>query len=141
MNDLDTAIKILNNENVNFVAVKDNKIIYKTKERGLKAIIDIYNKNIAVLNNASIADTVTGRVAALFLSYGKISSIYSSIISDEACKIFEDDNIKFSYENKVEKILNRDKTDICPMDKLSQGVNDIDSLADKIKKFMEGKNE
>ena len=46
------------------------------------------------------------------------------MISKPAVKVFEDNNVKYSADEVVENIKNNTGTDLCPMEKKVQNIND-----------------
>ena len=69
-----------------------------------------------------------------------IKILYAELISDGAMEVLNKTEIKVTYGKKVEKILNRDQTDLCPMEKLAQDESEGSVVAEKIINFFGGKN-
>lgn len=140
MSDIEMAKDILTRENLNFVLVKDGKVIEKSDAGGIRPVLEAFKRNSEIPCGASAADRVIGRAAAIFLRSLKISELYTDIISEDGEKILKEAGVLLSYEKKVEKILNRDQTDMCPMEKLSQNEEDAHVLKEKIEEFFRMKN-
>lgn len=139
MDNLELARETLENEDLSFVLVNDMEVKEKSSEKGLKTLAKIYKNNKEILEGSYVADKVIGKAAAIFLVAGNILEIYAKLISEEAIEILKGEDIKIVYSEKVEKILNNDMTDLCPMEKLSEDVSDPDILLKKIEEFFEGK--
>lgn len=135
MDNLELARKTLEEEDLAFVLVNNMKVIRKSEAKGIKTLATIYKEDKELLEGAYVADKVIGKAAALFLKGGNIIELYAELISEEAIEILKGENIKIIYSEKTEKILNRDMTDICPMEKLSEGVKDPDILLEKVEEF------
>ena len=88
--------------------------------RGIEPLLCIYQKTPQILLNASVADKVIGRAAAAILVMGKIDYLYAKVISLGAVEIFKKNNINFEYDKITDYIKNRDRTGICPMEKLAE---------------------
>lgn len=111
-------IEIAKNElkdNITCVLVKD-EIIYKSELKGIAPVMKCLNENID-LKGFSVADKVVGRAAAFLFIKAGIKEIYTEIISDGAIQLLNDYNIPFTYNTKVDKIINKTGDDICPMEK------------------------
>lgn len=121
MQSLQIAIKKLEQEALSFILVKEGVVLKKSKEKGVKPILDVYKEGISLFEGGAVADKVIGRAAAILLREGKVTKVYGELMSEEAINVLESGNIEYSYNKKVENILNRDKTDLCPMEKLSLG--------------------
>lgn len=78
------------------------------------------------LSGFSVADIVVGKAAAmLFLKCG-IVAVYAKTLSESGKAVLEKHGIPFEYETLTEKIINRDGTDICPMEKAVSGCDDVE---------------
>ncbi|WP_040213098.1 DUF1893 domain-containing protein [Clostridium polynesiense] len=111
----------LKKDNVVCAVLKEGKYYYSS-ERGIKPILTWINHGGKLLENASIADKVIGKAAALLLVYGGIKEAYTPILSEHALWVFKDYDIEVEYDTLVPYIINRDRTGICPME---QKVMDI----------------
>lgn len=139
MQSLQIAIKKLEQEELSFILVKEGVVLKKSKEKGVKPILDVYNEGISLFEGGAVADKVIGRAAAILLREGKVTKVYGELMSEEAINVLESGNIEYSYNKKVENILNRDKTDLCPMEKLSLGEESGVELHKKILEFIRNK--
>ena len=137
MKELEDVKNLLYNRNYKIVVIKNGKVLFTSFDRGIKPIFDLQNEiNHNEIENSFIADRVIGKAAALILSELKIKGIYSELISKDALNIFINNNIEVSYKKKVDKILNRTKTDLCPIEKMSYYENNVENLLKKIKIFL-----
>ncbi len=140
MRNIDIAKSTLQEEGMSVVMVKNQEVVYKSKDSGIKPLLFAYRNNLEELEGISVADKVIGKAAALLLIDGKIHDLYAELISDAALEILRETDIKVIYGERVERILNRDQTDLCPMEKLAQDENEGNVVAKKIEEFFGGKN-
>lgn len=140
MQNIELAKNTLQEENQSIVIVKNQEIVYKSKDSGIKPLLHAYQNNLSELESVSVADKVIGKAAALMLIDGKIHDLYAELISEAALEVLRDTDIKVTYGLKVENILNRDQTDLCPMEKLAKDESQGSILAEKIVDFFGGKN-
>jgi len=136
--DMDLAKEIVVKENLNICIVRNGEVVFKSASRGIYPMYKAVSECFEQLENASVADRVVGRAAALLNVYSKIAEVYSDVISENAVDMLEDNHIKVSYEVKVPNINNRDKTDLCPIEKLSSTIKDYEfnRLMEKIEEFL-----
>lgn len=138
MKDLDIAKKVLEERNLALVIVKEGKVIFTSNDRGIKplyaAVLDLKEE----LKSSSVADKVIGKAAAILCRYIDIKELYTKLISQEAIKILENSGIEFIYDESSPYIKNRDKTDMCPVEKLSQGIDNPEELLARIAEFLDG---
>ena len=88
------------------------------------------------MNDADAFDRIVGKAAALLYVYVGVRSVYTKTIAKQAVEIFEQYHIPYRADLVVDKIFNRQKTDVCPMEKK---VLNIDS-AKKAYEILKEKN-
>ncbi len=137
MKDLELAKEILEEKELTLAIVKEGKILFTSTDKGIKPMYTAVVELKEELKGASAADRVIGRAAAILFKYAGIKELYTKLISNEAIKVFENSNIKFFYDEGSPYIKNRDKTDMCPVEKLSQGVDNPEELIQRISKFLD----
>lgn len=116
------AINMIKEKNVNCIIVKNNIIENLARQKGIKFLMEMHQKNC--LKNTFVADSVVGKAAAMIMSYSGVKKCYAHLISESAYNWFLSQNIEVSYENIVPYIINRDKTDMCPMEKAVLNISD-----------------
>jgi hypothetical protein len=119
MKDLEIAKRRLKEGDLSFVVVKNGKIIFETNLSGLRGFLQAIKSLDKELTDSSIADRVIGRAAALLSAYSHVSAVFAVTISEEGIKVLKDNNIAYYFENYVQKILNSEKCDMCPFEKLT----------------------
>ena len=137
MRDIDIAIELLHNENLTLAIVKDEKVIFLSKDKGIKPLYSAITEHKAELEGSSIADRVTGRAAAMICAYGKVKHLKTGLISDNGINILKRTNITYEYDERVPFIENRDRTGMCPIETLSLKSANIEELLSGITKFLE----
>ena len=115
MKDLEIAKKRLHSENLTLSVVKNSKVIFESKNRGISGFLEALEKFGDSLKGASAADRVVGKAIALLCVYAGIKAVYASTLSKEAKTVFERHKVYFEWDMLVEKILNADKVDACPV--------------------------
>lgn len=135
MNDLEIAKKELK-EGWSLVFVKDGKIIFKEKSKGVMGLVVAIDKFGSQLNNSSVADTIVGKAAACLFVISGVSSVFAGKISRNATDLLKEKNIHFEYEKFVEKILNKSETDLCPFEKISLKYQTPEEVYKEIKSFL-----
>ncbi len=130
------AERVIEENGLSLVVVKEGNILFMSTDRGIKPIYTAATGYKKGLNGSCVADRVTGRAAAILCKYGNIEEIHTDVISNEAIRIFKNSGIKYFYEENSQYIKNRDKTDICPIEKLAYGVDDPQVLIQKISEFI-----
>ena len=133
-NNLEKAIKILEEEKDLTLVLVLNKDIYKSSEKGIKSLLQLLNSGKNYLNY-SAADKIIGKAAAMLYKLLNINDIYGEVMSISAINFLEQNNINFKYKIKTNEIINRKGTGICPME---QTVLNIENTTEA-KKLLENK--
>jgi hypothetical protein len=131
--DLEFAKLKLIKEDLSLVIVKKGKVIFETKKQGISGFLQAIEKLNKNLVAASAADKIVGVAAAMLCVYSGVVSVFALTISEEAIRVLEDKNISCRFEKKVSNILNRDKNDVCPFEKLAMASESSDEAYVKLK--------
>jgi len=138
MENIEIAKKLLIDEELSCVLVGEGKVI-KSKDKGVKPLIELIRNNQDV-KACSVADTVVGKAAALLYIQLEVKEVYGKLMSQDAVRVFEKHGISYSYMNLVPFIKNRDKTDMCPMEKSVKNIDDPElayqAILETIKELM-----
>ena len=133
--DLEFAKLKLIKEDLSLVIVKKGKVIFETKKQGISGFLQAIEKLDKNLVAASAADKIVGVAAAMLCVYSGVVSMFALTISEEGMRVLEDNNIACLFEKKVSNILNRDKKDVCPFEKLAMASGSSDEAYVKLKSF------
>ncbi|MFO7814370.1 MAG: DUF1893 domain-containing protein [Halanaerobiales bacterium] len=133
------AIDELNNSEYKLIVVKEDEIMYKSKEESVSSIVHLLDNNPKLLKNSIVADKVIGRAVAMVCDYASVEFCYGSIMSSGAVKVFEKSNIPYKTKKEVKQIRNIDDTDLCPIEKLILEVDNSRKGIEKIKEFLNNK--
>lgn len=102
-----------------FVLIKNNETIYRSKSQGLKPLVFCLKKYRKEMREAAVYDKVIGLAAAMLLASVKVKEIQTLMISQSAKKYLAKNKIKIIYKKEVKNIMNKNKTDLCGMEKLA----------------------
>ncbi len=116
MTDIQRAISLIKKENATLVAVNKDEI-YISHERGVAPILNKIDENPQFFCGASVADKVIGKAAAMLLVKYGVKEIHATLVSERALDYLKGKPTKITYDTAVDHIINRDKTDMCPMEK------------------------
>ena len=131
--DLEFAKLKLIEKDLSLVIVKKGKVIFETKKQGINGFLQAIKKLDKNLVAASAADKIVGVAAAMLCVYAGVASVFALTISEEGIRVLEDNNIACLFEKKVSNILNRNKTDVCPFEKLAMDSGTVEEAYVKLK--------
>lgn len=97
----------------------EEKVIFRSKKSGVKGLLDFIKKYNKRGRGIIIFDKIVGQGAALLAAYLKVKAVYGKTGSKLAAKTLRKFKIKFYFQEICANILNKEKTDLCPLEKLS----------------------
>lgn len=102
------------------IVVKDGVIVLARAGRGIRPLYEIIvaPERSADLFGASLADKVFGKAAALLCVSAQIKAVYAALLSKPAAAVLEANGIPFECGQMVPFVLNRTRSDSCPVEKL-----------------------
>lgn len=104
--------------NASSLVVYKNDEVKTYTEHGLEPLLMYLDEDD--FEDTYVFDKTVGRAAAYLYVYGEADYVYADTISKPAIKILKKNNIKYEAKNVVDEIQNKDKTDICPFEKLTK---------------------
>ena len=131
---METLIEILHKGKHSLVVF--NGEIHTYDSRGLSNLYHLYTTEPNILRDADIADKVVGKGAAALMVLGKVRSLHADVISNHALKLLESSQIKISYTQKVDNIINRQGTGICPVETQCLECKTAEECLPKITQFI-----
>jgi hypothetical protein len=134
--DLEIAKKMLRDEGFSLVIVKSGAVIHATREYGVIGLIKAIERHGAELNGSAVADKVAGKAAVMLCRYAKVAEVYAEVISEQGLKMLNEAGIRFEYRELVPKILNRERSDLCPFEKLVANCSNDEECYEKIKDYL-----
>jgi hypothetical protein len=117
--DLELAMLKLTKNDLSLVVAKNGNVIFETKKPGISGFLEAIETLDENLVAASLADKIVGVAAAMLCVYAGVSSVFGLTISTKGVRVLEDNNIKCVFEKEVSNILNHNKNDLCPFEKLA----------------------
>lgn len=123
--------------NLNLLVLKDDKeIVFQSNKMGILPMYEFFRLNVE--EEVYVIDKFIGLGASRLLlnSKSKVMGLFTFVISKDAKELLKDNNIEVINEREVEKILNKDKTDFCPIEKLSMRNEDFVDFREKLEEFI-----
>ncbi len=106
---------------------------------GVSDIYKLYTEEPETLKGAVLADKVIGKGAALFMILGGVKEVYADLISMPALELLKQNNIRALYDKRTDEIMNHDKSDICPVEKICKDESDLQKCVPLIGEFLKSK--
>ena len=120
---MELAKEALENSGAACAAVtREGKVLYSS-ENGIRPVLSWLAQDPAMLRGACAADRVAGKAAALLMIYAGVTELYAGVMSEPAEQCLKSHGVAFASGRRVPRILNRDGTDLCPMEKRCASVD------------------
>ncbi len=132
---MEELISILHQGNYSCV-IKNGDEIRTFTQRGVADLFDLIHNEPNFLKGAIIADKVVGKAAIALMLAGGVSHLYTDLISSKALELLENNNLKVTYQTEVPIVINRDKTDWCPLEKLCMEERSVPNILNIITNFI-----
>lgn len=128
-------IELLHSEGCSCV-IESQGEIRAFRQRGVADLYDLYQNERDFMQNAQLADKVTGKGAAALIALGKMKEVYADIISTPALSLLQAAGIKTSFGKEVPFIINRAQTGRCPLESLCAELDTAEEIYPIIEKFV-----
>ena len=120
--DLDLARAHLAAHDLGMVIAQHGEILYASAQPGVLSLLTAANGDRPI-TGAALADRVVGRAAALVACDAGLAAVYGVVMSESALAQLTGAGIAASYGALVPHVLNKPQTDLCPLEKLTQGID------------------
>jgi hypothetical protein len=125
--DMALASKILSEEDVSIIVIKNGEILESKKGKGIKPIIELIDEMGERLNGMVLGDRILGRASAFLCRYARVSGVYSPQATKTAIAILILGAIPCRVDELVPFIRNRDGDGLCPFEDILKDVDDPDT--------------
>ena len=103
---------------------KDGKCLFSNK-RGISPMMDFIAEGV-MLSAYSVADLIVGKATAMLFVKSGIKAVFAKTISQSAKNFLQMHGVQCEYETLAQNIINREGTDICPMEKAVLETDDVE---------------
>ena len=118
--DLEKAKAVLKNDKCTCV-LGLGSVMFKSTEKGVQPLLDWMNSGNNYMGYM-IADKVVGRAAAFIDIAMGVREVYAEVMSEGAKELLEKNHIEAYADTVVPQIMNKDKSDVCPLEKAVEGI-------------------
>ena len=133
MTDIEIAVQNLGGHSI--CLCKNGKLIINDG-RGISPMMRFITEN-KDLNGYSVADIIVGKAAAMLFVKAGIGCVYGRTMSESGIAYLKSHGIPCTYDILTERIINRNGTDICPMEQAVADIDDAESGYKALRKRIE----
>jgi hypothetical protein len=121
MKDLEIAKNRLLEKSRALVVVSNGKILFETNASGIRGFLSAIERIGSGMAGSSLADKIVGEAAAQLCVFSRVREVYAVILSQFGKNLLAENDIQCEFESLVPHILNKEKTDLCPFEKIVAG--------------------
>ena len=136
MKDLATATERLRTSGDSLVVVKDGNILTSKQNGGIRPLFDAVSELGDEMEGSCIADKVIGKAAAALCISAGVKGVYTPVMSRAANELLANNGIIHSTHLLAPWILNKDRSDLCPLEKLTMGTDNWKDIVEIVKEFV-----
>ncbi len=115
------------------IVIENNVVKLDEKNFGVISLLENYEM-LSSLSAITIYDKLIGKGAAMIMSEFNVEKVFAKTITKKAYEILSE-KCSVEYDRIVENILNRDKSDLCPIEKIASETDDVISLRNELTEF------
>ena len=137
MSDAGIAKNRLYEKGLTLVVVKNGEVVFETGSHRISGFLGAIEQLGAGLKGAAVADRVAGKAVALLCVYASISNVYAGVLSRKAKAVFEEHGIPCEWKTLVDKILDLNRSGVCPFEKAAADISDPEAAYAAFKALQE----
>ena len=135
--DLALARRTLATGTARLVIVKDGEVIRQSDDRGITALLEYAADQTPEDRGASMVDRAVGKAAALLAVASEIVAVHTPLMSEPAFHVLNRGGVQARFDTLVPQILNRPRTDLCPLERLVAGIQNPRQAQEEISRWCE----
>ena len=136
MTDLELARQTFRAGALAFVIVKEGAVLRTGTREGIGELIDAVDTLGDAARGAALADKIVGKAVAMVARAAQFRAIYSPLASQAALDALAVEHIPLEYDCLVPLILNKRNDGPCPMEKLTQPIQDPRQAVMALREFV-----
>lgn len=122
MTDLETATKMLAGHTL--ALCKAGEVV-TSDLKGISPMLSLLGEG-RDLSGFSAADLVVGKAAAMLFVKANVKAVFAKTLSIAGRDYLDQHGIPVTFEALTERIINREQTDVCPMERAVVDTDDVD---------------
>lgn len=119
---IEKALTKLHQRGMALIVEKDGRTLFESSASGLRAWLTCIAKWGDELHGATATDKIVGVAAAKLCLVAGVVEVFAETASASALTLLADAGVPAQAQQVVSNILNRDGSDVCPMEKLSASI-------------------
>ncbi len=131
------AVAYVRDGRLECILISGNDMIAGERGRGVNPLLGLYDCQRKNMEGATVVDKVVGRAAAAIAICGKVRHVHGEVMSRDAAAFLKQHGITASHNLLVDRILNRKRDGLCPLEASVQGIDDPEKAVAAIRQKIE----
>jgi len=127
------ARRMIRERRAECVVIRDGKLHVK-RGRGVMPLLEFHDGGDRLLKGAAVVDKVIGRAAAAVLISGGARAVYGETMSEDGRAFLRKYGIRTAHGRLVPRILNADRSGLCPLEQSVVGIGDPERAVRALRK-------
>ena len=106
------------------IVERGGEILFESPESRVVALVSVLRDRPEVMRGSTVTDKVVGAAAAKLCVYGGAAAVFAGVASDAAWDALGAAGVPLAAGDTVPVILNQDRTDMCPMERMSRDISE-----------------
>ncbi len=85
------------------------------------------------MRGSSVADRIVGKAAALLCVHAGVLAVFAVTASERGIQVLNENSVLCRFENRVPRILDSKRSDICPFERLVIGISNPKEAHEKLR--------
>jgi len=133
----ETAKRMVADGKAECVVIRGGRL-FPWNGRGVSPLLEFHDhREAGFMRGATVVDKVIGRAAAAIIVSGGASRVHGETMSEDAKAYLESRGIQVTYGTLVPRILNADRSDLCPLERSVEGIDDPEQALTALRKRIE----
>jgi hypothetical protein len=123
LKDIDIAREAISNSDNSIVVVQYGKIWKQVKGDGVKPFLELIEDMGEDIHGTVVGDRILGKASAMLCRYSKVKGVYSPQGTKTGIALLIMGGVPCQVDQLIPFIKNRDGSDMCPFEKMLEGVD------------------
>jgi hypothetical protein len=117
---LNEKLALLTGRQMALIVERDGRILFESPESRVVALVLLLRDRGDEMRGATVIDKVVGAAAAKLCAYGEAAEVFAGVASEAGVDALRAASIPMVAREVVPIILDQDRSDMCPMERMSR---------------------
>jgi hypothetical protein len=115
-------LELLRARQMALIVEREGQTLLESPEPRVLALVTLLRDQAGVMQGATVIDKVVGAAAAKLCVHGGAAEVFAGLASEAGLEVLRQAGIPAAAREVVPLILNQDRSDLCPMERMSREI-------------------